>query len=227
MEFMGFHTVDIIITALVLFLAIKGLMNGFSKELLNFITIVGGIALAANFNTTVVNLINKQHIVPTITDSYSKIIGFIIIIVAVWMIVSVISSIISRFGSDTISPISRIFGYIVSASRYFVIFALIIFGVNQSEFFKNEAKKLKTDTKLFVPMTKIGSTILNIDLNRTVKDNKTIKENNCSNIVLNNHKITENENIITDTNSSDEHRTEEDLNSTEENLSTKDNNSTN
>ncbi len=207
MDFMGFHTVDIIIIALVLFLAIKGLMNGFSKELLNFITIVGGIALAANFNTTVVKIINEQHILPTIAQSYSKIVGFIIIILAVWMIVSVISSIINRFGSHNISPISRIFGYIVSSARYFIIFALIIFGVNQSEFFKNESKKLKTESKLFVPMTKIGASILN----RASKENNT----------------TENETITTDTNSSDENNSEENLNSTDKNLSNEDNNLTN
>ncbi len=211
MEFMGFHTVDIIIAALVLFLAIKGLMNGFSKELLNFIAIVGGIALAANFNTTVVDLINEQQIVPTIAPSYAKIVGFIIVIIAVWIIISVISSIINRFGSTTISPISRIFGYIVSAARYFVIFALIVFGINQSEFFKNEAKKLKTETKLFVPMTKIGSTILNIELNTT-------EESNSSNVQLNTHQPTENETITSDTNSS-----EENLSSTENNLSTEHN----
>ena len=203
MEFMGFHTVDIVIAALVLFLAIKGLINGFSKELLNFITIVGGIALAANFNTTVVNLINEQHVVPNISDSYAKIVGFIIIIVAVWLIISVISSIISRFGSETISPISRIFGYIISAARYFVIFALIVFGMNQSEFFKNEAKKLKTETKLFVPMTKIGATILNIDLNTTKS-----KENNSSTVTLNSHETTENESTTNNDNSNNKTKEE-------------------
>ena len=211
MEFMGFHAVDIVIATIVLFLAIKGLINGFSKELLNFITIVGGITLAANFNTTVVNLINEQHIVPTITENYTKLIGFIVIILAVWIVVSVISSIINKFGSETISPISRIFGYIISAARYFVIFALIVFGANQLEPFKSKAKKLNEETKLFIPMTKIGATILNIDLN------KTVEENNSSKVVLTNHE-TKDTKKTTDTNSS-----EENLTSTDENLSTEHN----
>ena len=218
---MGFHTVDIIIIALVLFLAIKGLMNGFSKELLNFISIVGGIALAANFNTTIVNLINEQHILPTITQNYSKIVGFIIIIIAVWIVIGVISSIVHKFGSENISAISRLFGYIISSARYFVIFALIVFGINQSEFFKNESKKLKTETKLFVPMTKIGASILNIDLNMTSI------ENNASEVIINSHDSIENETITTNTNSSDENSSEEILNSTDENLSNKENNLTN
>ena len=215
MEFMGFHTVDIIITALVLFLAIKGFMHGFSKELFNFLTIIGGIALGAKFNLTVVEFINEQQFIPTISDNYARIVGFIIMLIAVWMVVGVLSSIINRVGSLSISPISRILGYFISAIRYVAIFALIIFGVDQSEFFKNEAKKLKTETKLFIPMTKIGATILNIDLNNKVK------ENNSSNTILNNHETNE----TTDNNSSEKNSHEENLTSTpeDENLLTEHN----
>jgi len=164
---MGFHIVDIVIVALVLFLAIKGLVNGFSKELINFFIIVGGIALAARYNTTVVELINTQNIAPIISENYAKIVGFVLILVAVWLVLGVVSSIITKLTSNTTGVISRIFGYILSAARYMFIFSLIVFGVNQSDFFKDEAKKLTAETKLFVPMTEIGAGLLNIDLNAT------------------------------------------------------------
>ena len=225
MDFMGFHSVDITIIALILFLSIKGFISGFSKELLNFITIIGGITLAAHFNTTVVNLINEQHILPMITENYAKIVGFVVIILTIWIVISVISAIINRFSSETISPLSRIFGYIISAARYFIIFALIVFGTNQFEPFKSKVQKLNTETKLFTPMTKIGATVLNMDLNNTVK------ENNCSNVVLTNHKEKEIENTekevkekeVNDINSSETNSSKENLTSTDENLSTEHN----
>jgi len=167
MDFMGFHIVDIVIVSLVLFLAIKGLVNGFAKELLNFLIVVGGVALAARFNLKVVELINAQNIVPNISENYAKIVGFIAIILTIWILLGLISSIITRLTSDTTGVVSRILGYILSFARYVFIFSLIVFGVNQSDFFANEAEKLKTDTQLFVPMTKIGATLLNIDLNTT------------------------------------------------------------
>jgi len=173
---MGFHIVDIVIVSLVLFLAIKGLVNGFSKELINFFIVVGGIALAARFNTTVVELINAQNIAPTISENYAKIVGFVLILVAMWLILGVISSIINKLTSDTTGIISRIFGYILSAARYMFIISLIVFGVNQSDFFKDEAIKLKTETQLFVPMTEIGAKLLNIDLNATAVEENSITE---------------------------------------------------
>ena len=202
---MGFHIVDIVLVSLVLFLAIKGLVNGFSKELFNFITIVGGVALAARFNTKVVDLINAQHIVPTISESYAKIIGFVIIIVTVWIVIGLISSIITRLGSEETSIISRIFGYLLSAVRYLFIFSLIVFGVNQSDFFKNEAAKLKTETKLFIPMTKIGATLLNMDTNttETQESNTTEIENKNTILSVETNSTTENNTtLLTEHNSS-------------------------
>jgi membrane protein required for colicin V production len=165
MDFMGFHIVDIILVSLMLFLAIKGLVNGFSKELLSFLTVVGGVALAARYNSAAVEFINAQKIAPTINDAYAKIIGFVIIIIAVWLIIGVFSSIINKITSNTTGFISRVFGYILSFGRYLFIFSLIVFGVSQSDFFKDEAIKLQKETKLFVPMTNIGAKLLNIDLN--------------------------------------------------------------
>ena len=177
MDFMGFNIVDIIIGALILFLAIKGLVNGFSKELINFLTIVGGIFLAARFNTSVVNLVNEQQIVPTIPDGYAKLIGFLIIVIVVWLIMGVISAIIAKLNSRETGILSRIVGYILSTLKYISIFSLIIFGINQADFFKNQTIKLKKETKLFMPMVDIGAALLNVEQNATV-----IQENNNSNV---------------------------------------------
>ncbi|HIP51844.1 MAG TPA: CvpA family protein [Campylobacterales bacterium] len=173
MEFMGFHVVDIVIVALAAFLAIKGLVNGFSKELLNFITIVGGVFVAARYNEAVVQFINEQELVPTIPEEFSKIIGFVLIILSIWLLVGFISSIITKLTARPSGFLSRLFGYVLSAARYLFIFSLIIFGVSQSEFFEKSATKFKTETQLFEPMTQIGAKILNIDLNTTEENNST------------------------------------------------------
>jgi len=184
MEFMGFHIVDIVIIGLVAFLAIKGLVNGFTKELLNFITIVAGVTLAARYNEIVVELINEQKLVPPIPDEFAKIIGFLLIIVSIWLLIGFISSIITKRPSGFLS---RLFGYILSAARYLFIFSLIIFGVSQSDFFKESATKFKAETQLFEPMSQIGAQILNIDLNQTTvaKNHSTeSKESNLTEVML-------------------------------------------
>lgn len=179
MDIMGFHIVDVIIVGLIAFLAIKGLVNGFTKELLNFITIVGGVLLAARYNEKVVALINEQQIVPmTIPDDFSKLIGFIVIVISMWIVIGFISSIITRLTSEVSGFFSRLIGYILSAARYIFIFTLIIFGISQSDFFKESATKFKTETQLFEPMAKIGAEILNLDANNSVTKNNNSTSNN-------------------------------------------------
>jgi uncharacterized membrane protein required for colicin V production len=168
MEFMGFHIIDITIVALIAFLAIKGLVNGFTKEILNFIAIVGGVLLAARYNSHVITFINEQNLGITIPEEFAKLIGFIIIILAVFIVVSLLSTIISSLTSKTTSFLSRVAGYILSAGRYIFIFSLIIFGVSQSDFFEKSATQFKEETKLFKPMSEIGMQVLNIDINETV-----------------------------------------------------------
>jgi uncharacterized membrane protein required for colicin V production len=178
MEFMGFHIVDITIVALIAFLAIKGLVNGFTKELLNFIAVVGGVLLAARYNSHVISFINEQNLGITIPEEFAKLIGFILIILAVFIIVSLLSTIITSLTSSTTSFLSRVAGYLLSAARYVFIFSLIIFGVSQSDFFKKSATQFKEKTQLFQPMTDIGMQILNIDINETMSNVTQKVENN-------------------------------------------------
>jgi len=183
MDFMGYHIVDVVIVGLAAFLAIKGLVNGFIKELLNFITIVGGVILAAKYNTKVVEYINEQNLIPQIPEEFAKLAGFILIVLSVWLVISIISSIITKVTSDSTGFLSRILGYILSAARYLFIFSLIIFGMSQADFFKKSTEKFNKEAQLFKPMAEIGAEILNIDINHTEKsENSSSSENNISKI---------------------------------------------
>jgi uncharacterized membrane protein required for colicin V production len=177
MEFMGYHIVDIVIVGLVAFLAIKGLVNGFSKELLNFITIVAGVILAARYNTQVIEYINQQNLIPQIPEEFSKLAGFVLILLTIWLLMAFISSIITKVTSGPTGVFSRLLGYVLSAARYLFIFSLIIFGMSQADFFKKSTEKFNKEAKLFKPMAEIGAKILNIDINQTEQTNS---DNNIS-----------------------------------------------
>lgn len=182
MEFMGFHIIDIVIVVLIAFLAIKGLVNGFTKELLNFIAVVGGVILAARYNSEVVTLINEQAVFPPISDSFAQPIGFIAIIIAVLIVVSIISSIATAVIKSTTGFLSRVAGYILSAVRYVFIFSLILFGVNQSDFFSKWVDQYQDKSQLFKPMSDIGMQALNYDINETVSEINEALESNVTSV---------------------------------------------
>ena len=196
---MDFQIIDIIIIGIILFLAIKGLVNGFSTELFNFLGLIGGIAVAARSNEIVGDLIVKQNILPEALLQYQKVIGFIAVFIVIWVLFNLVSSLFSTFTSDEIGIISRIFGYFVGIARYAFIFALIIFGFNNADFLKEKFSNYTENSQVFAPMSMIGEKLLNkissennetvnaennsttIDTNstNTIEDNST-KENNVS-----------------------------------------------
>jgi len=160
--------IDMVIVGIVLFLAIKGLVNGFSKELFNFLGLIGGIATAARVNEIVGDLIIKQNILPEMFTQYQKILGFVAVFLAIWVLFNLISSLFSSFTSEEIGIVSRFLGYIVGVVRYAFIFALIIFGFNNADFLKEKFAKYIEKSQVFTPMSIVGERLLNRDANQSI-----------------------------------------------------------
>ncbi len=200
MELMGFHVVDMIIVGLVLFLAIRGLVNGFSKELFNFLALIGGIAIAARTNETVGKFIAKQNILPELSSDFQKLIGFATVLIFILIIFNIISSIRTKFRTETPGVISRILGYLISVTRYIFIFSLIIFGISNADFLREKLSKHYEKSQFFQPMVELGGELLNADKTpekntqeKITKENNTSSENNDTNRSDNN--ITMNLNV--------------------------------
>ncbi|SFV65903.1 Putative integral membrane protein [hydrothermal vent metagenome] len=188
---MEFQIIDMVIIGIILFLSIKGLVNGFSRELFNFLGLIGGIAIAARTNEMVGDLIVKQNILPEALLQYQKIIGFVAVFILIWIIFNLISSLFSTFTSDEIGIFSRIFGYFVGVARYTFIFALIIFGFNNANFLKEKFSKYTENSQVFAPMSMIGGKLLNkitSENNQTVsiENNSTRIDTNSTNIIQDN-----------------------------------------
>ncbi len=186
---MDFQIVDMVIVGIILFLAIRGLINGFSTELFNFLGLIGGIAVAARTNEMVGDLIIKQEILPDVLVQYQTIIGFIVVFLAVWIIFNLISSLFAGFTSEEVGVLSRLFGYLIAVTRYAFIFALIIFGFNNADFLKEKFSKYTQSSQLFAPMSMVGEKLLNrvsSENNASVtSENNTTIENNSTNTIKN------------------------------------------
>ena len=179
MEFMGFHVVDMIIVGLILFLAIRGLVNGFSKELFNFLALIGGIAVAARTHSMVGELIAKQNLIPNMSADFQKFVGFAVVLILIVILFKIISSIRTRFRSENPGFISRVLGYIISVARYVFIFSLIVFGINNADFLKEKLSKHYEGSQLFEPMIQIGGKLLNA--NQKPTESTPTNENNDTN----------------------------------------------
>ena len=185
-----FNTVDMIVVGLILFLSLKGLVNGFTKELFNFIGLIVGVAVAARMNATVGQFIS-ENIFPIENDPALKLVGFVTVLIAIWIISTLFSSIMEGLSSKEVGFFSRILGYILTILRYVAIFAIILVSVKNVDLISKKLEKYSQDSKIITSLDEIGTKILNIQENN---ETKSIKENNeTEKINFNSYNIENNE----------------------------------
>ncbi|NEW60019.1 CvpA family protein [Sulfurovum sp. bin170] len=170
-----FSMVDIIIVGLILFLSLKGLVNGFLKELFNFIGLIGGVYFASRMNATVGEFINS-NIFPVENEPALKLVGFISILLAIWMVANLISSIFEKTLPTGVDVFSRIFGYALTIVRYIAIFALIIASLQNVELIAKKLAKHSANSQIIPTLNEIGVDLLNMksrEANATMELNTT------------------------------------------------------
>lgn len=166
-----FNTVDMIIAGLILFLSLKGLVNGFTRELFNFIGLIIGVAVAARMNITVGQFIS-ENIFPIENDPALKMVGFVTVLVAIWVISSLFSSIIEGLATYEVGFFSRVLGYILTILRYVAIFAIILVSVKDIDIISNKLDKYSTDSKIITSLNEIGTKILNMETSQEQNSTK-------------------------------------------------------
>jgi uncharacterized membrane protein required for colicin V production len=166
-----------IIAGLILFLSLKGLVNGFTKELFNFIGLIVGIAVAARMNITVGQFIS-ENIFPIENDPALRMVGFVTVLVAIWVISTLFSSIIDSVSSDEVGFFSRILGYILTILRYVAIFSIILVSVKNVDLISKKLEVYSQDSKMMSSLNEIGNKLLNREEEEPIKENNETKNEN-------------------------------------------------
>jgi len=158
----GFNAIDITIIVLVLLMSIKGLMNGFLRELFGFIGLIGGVFVASRASNFVAKLIdtNLFHL-----ENFAalKLIAFLAVLAAVWGITAFLGNIIVGISRDKPhSAPDKALGFVVAGVKYFLIFALILSALFRSPLVKENMTKSIKQSQLYPSMDTLGSVLINL-----------------------------------------------------------------
>jgi len=158
----GFNTIDITIIVLVLLMAVKGLMNGFLREIFGFVGLIGGVFVASRGATLVAHYIDT-HLFHLENFAVLKLIGFLILLALAWGTSAFVGNLIvgvSREGSH--HTLDRSFGCLVAGIKYFLIFSLIVSTLFRSPLIKENMTQTIRQSKLYPTLDSIGSTLINL-----------------------------------------------------------------
>lgn len=168
---------DIIITAMVVILALKGLFTGLIREICSIVGIIGGVLLASRFSETLGNAINS--LIKLESQTLVNLIGFVVILGAIWIISLVVAEILVRFAKFIkLGVLDKVLGVFVAGIKIFLILSIIFFTFSKINFLSSWTIKLR-DTSIIYPfMIKVGDFIVKTNFVNEMRENISTQANN-------------------------------------------------
>lgn len=154
---------DVAIGSIVLLLGLKGLMNGFSKELFGLIGIVGGLFVASHIGGPIGSFLNES-LLHFETPAAVNLVGFVFTVGIFWLLMVALGSGFKRLSTlSGLGILDQILGFFVGASKFFFIMSVIVYALfSITAIRENFGDKMK-DSVFFEPMVATGDFILHIE----------------------------------------------------------------
>lgn len=175
---MDFSYFDIVISILVLFLGLKGIINGVFKELFGLLGIIGGIFIASRVGKDVGKFINDS-VLKFENDAAISFTGFLVTFALFWLFMIGVGIIFKKLSSlSGLGVFDKILGFIFSASKFFLIAAVIAYALYNIKAMKENLDSIMKNSSLFPVLVETGSAIMKLDPIEISDDmNKTINKN--------------------------------------------------
>ncbi len=173
---MGLNGFDLATGALILLIGVKGLFNGFVKELAGLIGAVLGIWIASLFAGEFGDWLGK-HLIPLDSHSALAMIGFLSLLAIVWIGFVILGHLLERSLSIAhLGAADKIFGFLFAAAKVFLIVAVIVYALSNIEVVHKNTESYIRDSRLYPLYLKAGSTILHLNPEGVVKRGQELQE---------------------------------------------------
>ncbi|WP_104721427.1 CvpA family protein [Helicobacter mesocricetorum] len=158
-----FSYFDLIIGALIILLAIRGIINGFIREISGLLGIVVGVYVGSMYSKEVGQWISS-NIYTFENPSAISLIGFLILLVAIWVGALVLGEILQKLIKNTpLGIFNRILGFCFGGLKIFVILAIIFYALSSIALVKVFIDKYTHNSFLYPAMIGTGSVIIKLN----------------------------------------------------------------
>lgn len=161
---MEFNYFDIIASVIILLLGLKGIINGFFKEVFGLVGIIGGLFVASRVGNEVGQYISDMFLKLDNTSAINFT-GFLVTLAAFWLFMILIGGIFKKLSfMSGLGIIDRIFGFVFGAGKFFLIASVIAYATYNIKIAKTtiDESSMK-DSVLFPILVKTGGFIMKID----------------------------------------------------------------
>ena len=173
---MDVNLFDLIVGTIILLLGLKGILNGFFKELFGLIGIIGGIFVASRIGSSIGTLLNDL-IFHFESESAVSFTGFLFTLALFWVSMIALGLVFKKLSKlSGLGPVDKIFGFILGSGKFFLIGAVIAFSIYNIKTVRTNLKPMMDSSILFPILVETGSIIMKLDPIDVVDDINTSVE---------------------------------------------------
>ncbi len=163
---------DIISLSLIFILGIKGVMNGFIKEVFGLVGIVGGIFIASRFAEQMGKLIDK-NLYQLENSATLYLVGFIAVLIIFWILSLFIGYLLeSLIKMSGLGAVDKLAGFIVGSAKIFLVFSILAVTLSNIEFIKEKANEHMEKSFMYPIFVETGAYIIKMDSEKITRDLK-------------------------------------------------------
>ncbi|MEN8147041.1 MAG: CvpA family protein [Campylobacterota bacterium] len=168
---------DLVVGIIILLLGLKGIINGFFKELFGLIGIIGGIFVASRLGDSVGGLISDT-IFKFESDAAISFVGFVATLIIFWAAMIILGMFFTKLSKVSgLGPVDKIFGFVVGSGKFFLIGAVIAYAVYNIQAIRVNLEPTMKKSVLFPVLVEAGGIIMHMDPAELSEDlNETIDE---------------------------------------------------
>jgi len=173
---MDFSIFDLIVGSIILLLGLKGILNGFFKELFGLVGIVGGIFIASRVATDVGTFLSDA-IFKFDSPAAINFLGFLSTLAVFWGAMIGLGILFKKFSKlSGLGLLDKILGFIFGSGKFFFIASVIVYAVYN---FKAVRDNFDMEGSIMFPaLVETGRFIMHIDGGQIADDiNSSIDEN--------------------------------------------------
>ena len=155
------NSLDLFIIALVLILALKGVFNGFLRELINLIAIVGGVVVASRAAVPLAHW-TEATLFHLKNPAVMELLAFLLVLLLVWGGITLLGRWVEARDSEVPSPLNRTFGYLLAALKYFLIFSIIVSALFRTTLIREKFASQSRSSLLYPVLAKTGAILIKL-----------------------------------------------------------------
>ncbi|KIM10511.1 MAG: hypothetical protein KU37_09390 [Sulfuricurvum sp. PC08-66] len=154
---------DLVFAALILFLGLKGIINGFFKEIFGLIGIIGGIFVGTHYGHTLGKILDEAflHFENDVAITFT---GFIIVLAVFWLGMTYLGVIFTKISQKSgMAPIDRIMGMVLGGGKIFLLFSVIFYTLSNIAVVKSTFDTQLEKSLLYPLFCQTGDLIVQLD----------------------------------------------------------------